>query len=215
MRRQKRRPSAFLQDYVSHFELRDLVVREIRGVRPLPARPAQLLVFHLADTSGSDLLDHRNGEIIATPPAGIMGPQTFRVVDALWKGRFRDFVVAFRPTGFHRLFGIPMGQITNRLIEASQVLGAGVRQLHECLCGAAGLDAMSHLTEDFLRGWLPGALSFHPVQLAAFQVIARHGEMNIDRMAREVGLSERQLERKFVEQVGIPPKSRRRFRLEN
>jgi hypothetical protein len=102
MRRQTRRSSPILQDYVSHFELRDLVVRETLGVRPLPARPAQLLIFHLGDISGSDLLYHRTGEIIATPLVGILGPQTFRVVDALWKGRFRDFVVAFRPTGFYR-----------------------------------------------------------------------------------------------------------------
>ena len=206
MRRQTRRPSPLLQDYVSHFELRDLVVPEARGVRPLPARPSQLLIFHLADISGSDLLDHHTGEIVATPPAGIMGPQTYRAVDALWKGRFRDFVVAFRPTGFHRLFGIPMGEITNRVFEASQVLGAGVRQLHECLHSSTGIDAMAQMTEDFLRGWLPRALPFHPIQMAASQVIARHGEIKIDDLARQVELSGRQLERKFAEQVGIPPK---------
>jgi AraC-like DNA-binding protein len=206
VRRQTRRPSPFLQDYVRRFELRDIVAPEARGVRPLPARPAQLLIFHLADISGSDLLDHRTGEIIATPPVGIMGPQTFRAVDALWKGRFRDFVVAFRPTGFHRLFGIPMGQITNRVFEASQLLGARVRQLHECLHSAAGIRAMAQLTEDFLRGWLARALPFHPIQMAASEVIARHGEIKIDDLARQVELSGRQLERKFAEQVGIPPK---------
>jgi AraC-like DNA-binding protein len=206
MRRQTRRPSPVLQDYISHFELRDLVVLETRGVRPLPARPAQLLIFHLGDISGSDLLDHRAGEIIATPPAGIMGPQTFRAMDAMWKGKFKDFVVAFRPTGFHRLFGIPTGQITNRVIEAAQILGPGVRQLHERLHCAAGIDAMAQLTEDVLREWLPRARPFHPIQLAASRVIARHGEIKIDDLARQVELSERQLERKFVEQVGIPPK---------
>jgi AraC-like DNA-binding protein len=206
MRRQTRRPSPFLQDYISHFELRDLVVLETRGVRPLPARPAQFLIFHLADISGCDLLDHRTGEIVATPPVGIQGPQSFRAADALWKGRFRDFAVAFRPTGFHRLFGIPMNELTDRVVEASQLLGTGVRQLHECLQGAAGLDAMALLTEDFFRGWLPRARPFHPVQVAASQVIARHGGVTIDDLARAVNLSGRQLERRFVEQVGIPPK---------
>ena len=205
MRRQTRRPSPFLQDYISQFELRDLVILETRGVRPLPARPAQFLIFHLADISGCDLLDHRTGEIVATPPVGIQGPQSFRAADALWKGRFRDFAVAFRPTGFHRLFGIPMNELTDRVVEASQLLGAGVRQLHECLQGAAGLDAMALLTEDFFRGWLPRAHPFHPVQVAASQVIARHGGVTIDDLARAVNLSGRQLERRFVEQVGIPP----------
>jgi Domain of unknown function (DUF6597) len=65
------------------------------------------------------------GEIVATAPVGIQGPQSFCVADALWKGRFRDFAVAFQPTGFHRLFGIPMNQLTDRVVEASQLLGAG------------------------------------------------------------------------------------------
>jgi len=65
---------------------------------------------------------------------------------------------------------------------------------------------MAHLTEGFLREWLPRARPFHPIQLAASRVIARHGEIKIDDLARQVELSERQLERKFVEQVGIPPK---------
>jgi AraC-like DNA-binding protein len=206
MRRQTQRPSPFLQDYISHFELRDLVVLETRGIRPLPARPAHFLIFHLADVSGSDLLDCRTGEIVATPPVGIQGPQSFRAADALWKGRFRDFAVAFRPTGFHRLFGIPMNQLTDRVVEASQLLGAGVRQLHERLQGAAELDGMALLMEEFFRGWLPRARPFHAVQVAASQVITRHGGVTIDDLARAVNLSGRQLERRFVEQVGMPPK---------
>src|SRR4051795_6207020 len=55
-----------LQDYVSHFELCELVVLDKRGTRALPARPAQLLIFHLEDVSGSDLLHHRTGKIVAT-----------------------------------------------------------------------------------------------------------------------------------------------------
>lgn len=206
MRRQTQRPSPFLQDYVSHFELRDLVVLETRGIRPLPARRSLFLIFHLADISGSDLLDHRTGEVVATPPAGIQGPQSFRVADALWKGRFRDFAVAFHPTGFHRLFGTPMNELTDQVVEASQLLGAGVRQLHDRLQSAVGLDVMARLTEDFLQGWLPRARPFHPVQVAASQVIARHGRVTIDHLARTVDLSGRQLERRFLEQVGIPPK---------
>jgi hypothetical protein len=66
-----------------HFELRELTVLNARGVRPLPARPAQLLIFHLQDTARSDRLDYRTGKVVSTPPAGILGPQTLRASDAL------------------------------------------------------------------------------------------------------------------------------------
>ena len=99
-----------------------------------------------------------------------------------------------------------MSQVTNQVMEASEVLGVRVRQLHERLCCAVGLDAMARLTEDFLEEWLPRARPFHPVQLAASEIVARHGEIKIDDLAREAGLSGRQLERKFIDQVGVPPK---------
>ena len=129
-------PSAAFREYVRHFELRELVVTGRVGVRPLPARPAQLLIFHLADRLGCQLLDHRSGKTLGTPPAGVMGPQTWRAVDALWKGNFRDFVVSFQPGGFHRLFGLPMSELTDRVYEASELVGGEVHVLHEQLHAA-------------------------------------------------------------------------------
>jgi AraC-like DNA-binding protein len=99
-----------------------------------------------------------------------------------------------------------MGQITDQTFEASEVLGPGVRHLHERLHSAAGIDVMVRIAEDFLLELLPRALPFHPVQLAAARMIALHGGIKIDDLARQVELSGRQLERKFIEQVGISPK---------
>jgi hypothetical protein len=65
-----------------------------------------------------------------------MGPQTWRAVDALWKGNFRDFVVSFQPGGFHRLFGLPMSELTDRVYEASELVGGEVHVLHEQLHAA-------------------------------------------------------------------------------
>ena len=206
MKMQRRRCSSFLRDYISHFELRELTVLNRRGVRPIPARPAQMLVFHLEATAGCDLLDHRTGRVVSTPPAGIMGPQTFRAVDALWFGKFRDFAVVFGPTGFHRLVGVPMVELANRVHEASELLGGSARQLHDQLHGAAGLEEMAQIAEAYFSRLVEGARRFHPVQIAAAEVIARHGAVSVDKLARTAELSPRQFERKFAEQVGMSPK---------
>src|SRR5258708_20532976 len=94
---QKTLPSPTFREYVRHFELRELVVKGRVGVRPIPARSAQLLVFHLADQSGTQLFDHRSGSTLMTPPPGVMGPQTFPAVAALWKGSCRPFGSSFHP----------------------------------------------------------------------------------------------------------------------
>ena len=56
-----------------------------------------------------------------------MGPQTHRNIAALVKGRISDFVVFFQPTGFYRLFRVPMIKLTDRTFEASDVVG---REVH-------------------------------------------------------------------------------------
>ena len=199
-------PAPAFREYLQHFELRELVVAGRVGVRPLPARPAQLLIFHLADRFGCQLLDHRTHKILPTPLAGIMGAQTFRAVDALWKGNFRDFVVSFQPGGFHRLFGLPMIELTDRMYEASEVMGGEVRMLHEHLYQSAGLDEMARVTETFLLRRLAAVKPFHPVNVAAAGILTRHGRVHLDDLVRKTGLSQRQFERKFIEHVGMGPK---------
>src|SRR4029077_14920609 len=140
------------------------------------------------------------------PPVGVLGPQTFRAVDALLKGNFRDFVVSFQPAGFHRLFHVPMIELTDQLYEASEVIGGNVRLLHERLSQAASLDEMASITESHLLKYLPAAKPFHPVQVAATEILSRHGRVQLDDLVDSSGLSQRQFERKFVEQVGMSPK---------
>lgn len=206
MRIRKKIPSGPFREYVRHFELRELEWKDSVGVRPLPARPAQLLIFHLADREGSQLLDHRSGKTLVTPPAGIMGPQTFRAVDALWRGRFRDFAVSFQPTGFYRLFGVPMIDLADRIYEASELMGTRVRLLHEQLYQCPTLNDMARTTEGFLLGWLAAARQYHAVQAAATVILTRHGHVELDDLVHEAGLSQRQFERKFAEQIGMGPK---------
>jgi AraC-like DNA-binding protein len=199
-------PSPGVREFVRNFELRELVVQDRIGIRPLPARPGQFIIFHLEDCGGCQLFDHRRGKLFGTPPAGVLGPQTCRAFDALWMGKFRDFVICFQPAGFHRLFRIPMMELSDRTHEASEVIGGEVRLLHERLYESASLEEMAHVSESFLLKRMAAAHGFHPVQVAAAGILARHGQVHLDELVREAGLSQRQFERKFIEQVGMGPK---------
>jgi hypothetical protein len=57
----------------------------------------------------------------------VVGPQTWRVADLVLKGKFIVFVIVFQPTGFHRLFRLPMPELTDRAYEASEVIGGDVK----------------------------------------------------------------------------------------
>jgi AraC-like DNA-binding protein len=65
---------------------------------------------------------------------------------------------------------------------------------------------MVRAAECFLLDKLAVAQPFHPVQAAAVHVLTRHGQVHLDRVVSMSGLSQRQFERKFTEQVGTTPK---------
>ena len=115
-------------------------------------------------------------------------------------------MIVFQPTGFYRLFGLPMGELTDRAYEASDLIGSEVQFLHERLHQSTSLGEMVRATEDFLLGKLAAAQPFHPVQNAAAYVLTHNGQINLDRLVLRSGLSQRQFERKFTEQVGVSPK---------
>jgi AraC-like DNA-binding protein len=201
---QKISPSPLMREYIRHYEYREIATQDRVAVRPLPARPEQLLQFHLLGQF--EVFDYRAGRPSLVPSAIIVGPQTYRVADLLLKGRFLVFVIVFQPTGFHRLFGLPMGELTDRACEASDLIGSKAQFLHERLHKSTSLREMVRAAEDFLLAKVAVAQPFHPVQNAAAYVLTHNGQINLDSLVLRSGLSQRQFERKFTEQVGVSPK---------
>jgi hypothetical protein len=138
-------PSVSLLPFVRHYEYREILSEDRVAIRPLPARPEQLLQFHLLGRF--EVFDFRSGNALLAPSAIVVGPQTWRVADLLLKGKFIVFVIVFQPTGFHRLFGPPMAELTDRAYEASDVIGVDVKLLHERLQESTTLREMVCLTE--------------------------------------------------------------------
>jgi AraC-like DNA-binding protein len=198
----KIKPALPLRPYVRHYEYREILSETVATVRPLPARPEQLLQFHLLGRF--EVFDHGSGSRRLAPDAVVVGPQTWRVADLLFKGKFIVFVIVFQPTGFHRLFGLNMSELTDRAYEASEVLDLDTKALHDRLRECATVYEMVRLTETFLLR--REAAPHHAVQSAAADILRHGGQTRLDLLVRSSGLSERQFERKFAEQVGVAPK---------
>jgi AraC-like DNA-binding protein len=197
-------PSPALREYVRHYEYREIVSDNRVAVRPLPARPEQLLQFHLLNRFA--YFDHGLNRTVLAPTAIVVGPATRRTVDLLLRGTFLVFVIVFQPTGFHQLFRLPMTDLTDRACEAEDVLGRDVRVLHDRLYHCQQVDDMFRVTEEYLLGNLRTAHRVHSLQAAAAQMLRRHGQVDLRQLVSLSGLSHRQFRRKFAEQVGIPPK---------
>jgi AraC-like DNA-binding protein len=196
-------PSPALSGVVRGYQQRTGRIDGPGMVVSVPARPDQLLEVYFE----APYLTRTRGEAFAqAPEAVVVGPQLHRRTDLLMTGRIGAFTVSFQPTGFNRLFGIPMPHL---LDEAEADADLGVRALtglSEAIRAAGSFAERVAAAERWLGERLGDARPENSVDLAARRLSASPGDLRIDRLAREAGLSERQFHRRFTHQVGMAPK---------
>ena len=196
--------SALLRPYVWAYGMTTGRVGSVPLVIPLPARPKQLLTFSFADPycvyrPGAD---HRD----ASPRVTVVGPQThFRPGLSVF-GRIDNFTIHFQPSGFNRLFGIPMTKLTDAAYDAHAVIGPEIPRLEQELGDIPSFAERIQLIEKRLILLLGGDDGLDPVAIAANRLFASNGIHRVAAMATASGLSPRQFERRFLAQVGVPPK---------
>ena len=120
------------------------------------------------------------------------------------KGRDHVFGVAFRPGSFRPFLGASVSRITDRVVPATEVFGSDLPTRLDVPTVDAFL--LKHLPDDDPRG---------RQAVAAVELIAKDKAVTrVERLADELGLSMRGLQRLFAEYVGIGPKwVIRRYRL--
>ncbi|GAA3252614.1 AraC family transcriptional regulator [Streptomyces lavendulae] len=112
------------------------------------------------------------------------------------------------PLGAFRLFAVPMGELTNRVVELSDVLGPGAALLVERLAATRDWGARFDLLDAALTARLDRGPRPAPEVVHAWRMLTRAGgSLPVGRIAAEVGWSQGHLVRRFTEQVGLTPKA--------
>ena len=170
----------------------------------LPARPKQLLAFSLGDPY---CIHHpESGDREATPRVSVVGPQTHALPGLSIFGRVDHFTILFQPAGFHRLFGVPMTEFTNAAYDAYGVIGSKFPNLEHELADTPDFAERIRIVEGHFIRMLAALEKPDPVSIAANCLFASNGMQSVAGMATQAGLSRRQFERRFLQQVGIHPK---------
>jgi AraC-like DNA-binding protein len=116
--------------------------------------------------------------------------------------------VRLTPLGAHSLFGLPMDELTNRVVELDQVLGQGADDLVGRLWELPGWEARFGLLDQLIGSRVEARRpSSYELFWAWRRLRASGGAASVGGLARELGWSHRRLIARFREQIGMPPKT--------
>jgi hypothetical protein len=197
-------PAPPLQEYVRFYAHREVRVGAATVTHPVPARAFPLVEFVFGEPFQ---VLRSNGSLLATSPSTVVvGAQTHCRSRLKFRGAVDCFVIMFQPTGLYRLFSIPIPELTDRAYEAHSVLGAFVSQIQQRLGETTNFEERIRITNRFLLRHSLKARAFDRISAAASQILRASGSARIADLSRNAGLSLRQFERCFLQQVGVYPK---------
>ena len=162
----------------------------------------QSLVFGL--DKGNTVYDCTRSEFSA--PHFITGPNDTVCRVRLFPG-MRKMVINFKPGGFFKIFHIPAHHFNNRSRDAVESLGEPLIEIIHQL-KKSPLSGKIELTDAFLINQLQGQKKTDRNIDEAIQLIERFkGNVSLRELELATYTTKRTLERRFLEQVGLYPKT--------
>jgi AraC-like DNA-binding protein len=145
------------------------------------------------------------------PPAFVIGAHdSFRVLEGACAPSYLEVLLA--PLGAYRLLGLPMDELSGRIVDLVDVVGADGRRLTDQLRETPTWRQRFALVDRFLlRRLEEGPKPSPEVGWAWRRLVASCGAVPIGRLASEVGWSHKHLIAKFRQQVGLRPKTAARL----
>jgi AraC-like DNA-binding protein len=175
-----------------------------------PTAPERLLpdgCVELILNSGDLFREHKEAGRSELQPSRFVAGQMTRPVLVSPTGPVRLLGIRFAPGGTLPFFPVSPGELTNRIAPLADVAGALDRELSGRFYDARGLPEKIAIVESLLLKQMnakeeKGA----SLQNAISEIVSSGGQISVDRLANDLGISGRQLERRFLNEVGLGPK---------
>ncbi|NOU04147.1 MAG: AraC family transcriptional regulator [Novosphingobium sp.] len=167
--------------------------------RVIPVRPNCFVQIILGGDHA--IVDIVNGERVPAPRVGLFGPLSHYRYDMEITGSFKTFSARFQPAAAGQLFGVDPVALVDRVMAIGLPPG-----LFEALSAAPHWGAMAELFDGWLLTLIDGKSAEDPVARAARQLREGHGQIGINELCAETGLSMRHFQRRFRALTGQNPK---------
>ncbi|ASP40216.1 AraC family transcriptional regulator [Bacterioplanes sanyensis] len=146
-------------------------------------------------------------EFVLQPRAMILG-QTSQPFYVQPTGYVNSFAASFSPFGFSLFVDMPLKELRNKETPIAEVFGQpAADRLEQAIIDAPTTKDRIKAVEAFLLDRLTHQQRIEGVVQKTVQLISEsNGQLSIDDAARYDASQQRQLERKFLQQVGMSPK---------
>lgn len=195
-------PPAYLRSFVRYFWTLDHYgpPDQDRSFRTI-ADGSPGLVFQHADKGAL----YREGEQL--PLICLYGQSTV-YSELKLKGSFRTIGIFFYPNALKGIFGIDAGELTDSCMDMGQLISAKKSALSEQLLNAGTIEERIEILSAYLYAELQRnrQATDEATQYALDRISAARGNISMKDLQTTLQLSERTLERRFRQQIGITPK---------
>lgn len=199
-------PHPLLRPYVTSYQgyrqLSDVRLRDVHAAFP----GAPLILSFVPDP------------MIVEPTDGVREPGVHRSFVAglhdtysagAWQGEQYGLQVNFTPVGAYLFLGLPMQEITNRIVEFGDLLGPDGDRLVEQLAATPDWAGRFAAVDAFIGRRIANARR-RPAPGVVWswrRITESGGGVTVSELAAELGFSRKHLTTLFREQVGLPPKT--------
>jgi AraC-like DNA-binding protein len=161
------------------------------------------MVLHLGDPM------RERGPTAAAQPRHLLVGQMDRPMTVAPTGRVAMIGATFEAGALHRLLPAPQDRLAGSVVDLEAVWGRWTRETADQVAAAPSPTVAAARFADALGTLLPDASEPRDAAAIRASVAAFRrtgGRASVSRLARAMGVSRRQFERRFREQVGLPPR---------
>lgn len=123
------------------------------------------------------------------------------------QGRVEIMGVRFKPGGAYRFLPFPLESLTDNNIPTAEVWGREGAELEDAVLEVSSDPRRQQLVEEFLLRRLQRTAPRRRLEATIAEIMRSRGQTRVHKMAEQIGLSSRQLEREFRSGVGLSPKA--------
>jgi len=197
-------PSEELSPYIKHYLFLDNAATDIQKLR-LFSDGNTGVVFSFKSKLISEI---SNYEVKNYLPNSFLYGQLNGFKDIYSNDEIALIIVVFQPNGIHQLLGIPANEFLDAIVSIDAVFGKNGETLQDKLSEQSNNQTRIELLNQFFRSQISKKSQTNQVIINSSLdfIVSNKGHFSVTQLVKYTGYTERHLERKFKESIGLNPK---------